>query len=132
MRTRRLGGEAGAVVTETVIVVPVLLLLITLVFQFALWYHAEHVVQAAAEEGVRAARLQGGTAADGQTRAEDFLSRAGPTIVHNPTVTATRDPDTATVAITGTAVEVIPGLRLPLHSRATAVVERFRPPPPIP
>jgi Flp pilus assembly protein TadG len=121
-------GEAGAVVTETVIVVPVLLLLITLIFQFALWYHAEHVVQAAAEEGARAARLEGGTAADGQARAEDFLAHAGPNIVHDPTVTATRDPDVATVTVTGTAVEVVPGLHLPVRARAAGVVERFRPP----
>jgi Flp pilus assembly protein TadG len=126
MQRRPHGSERGSAVTETVILMPVLLFLVTLVIQFGLWYHAEHVVQAAADEGVRAARLQGGTAQAGQQRAQDFLTHAGRSIVVGPVVTASRDLNVASVTVTGTAVAVLPGLHLRLRSTATGEVERFR------
>ena len=120
-------SERGATAVEIVILAPVLLLLITLVFQFGLWYYAESVARAAAAEGVRAARLEGGTAQDGQLRAEDFLAHAGPSIVEHPNVTATRDLTTAAVTVTGTAIMIVPGFHLPLRATATSPNEVFRP-----
>ena len=52
---RRWREESGEATTEMVLIVPVLLLLLLVVVQFGLWYHAQHVVQAAAQEGTRAA-----------------------------------------------------------------------------
>src|SRR5438874_7444662 len=49
---RRLEGDHGSVTTETVLLTPVLLFLVMIVIQFGLWYHAEHVAKAAAQEGV--------------------------------------------------------------------------------
>ena len=127
MVTQRRLGESGEATTEAVLVVPVLLLLIMLVLQFGLWYHAQHVAQAAAQEGVRAARVEGGTAERGQRRTEDFLSRAGPTILTGRSIEATRDPDTASVSVHGRAAAVVPGLALGVSASATSPVERFRP-----
>ncbi|MDQ3643441.1 MAG: pilus assembly protein [Actinomycetota bacterium] len=127
MASERGLGESGEATTEAVLVVPVLMLLIVLVLQFGLWYHAEHVAQAAAQEGVRAARVEGGTAERGRQRTEDFLSRAGRTIVTGRTIDATRDPDTASVRVRGRAVAVVPGLALAVSASATSPVERFRP-----
>ena len=84
---RRLRGENGDAVTETVILVPVLLLLIMTVVPFGLWYHAEHVAQAAAQEGVRAARSEGSTADDGKARTEQFLSATGSSVIDDTVVT---------------------------------------------
>lgn len=105
---------------------PVLLFLVMLVIQFGLWYHAQHVVQAAAQEGVRAARVEGGTAGAGQQRAEAFLDSAGSTLVRDAGVTATRDGETATVRVTGRVAGVVPGFSLPLDASAESPVERFR------
>ncbi len=127
MASERGLGESGEATTEAVLVVPVLMLLIMLVLQFGLWYHAEHVAQAAAQEGVRAARVEGGTAERGRQRTEDFLSRAGREIVTGRTVNATRNPDTASVRVRGRAVAVVPGLALAVSASATSPVERFRP-----
>lgn len=124
---RRLLGEEGIATTEAVLVTPVLLLLVMTVFQFGLWYHAQHVATAAAEEGARTARSEQGTATAGRTRAEAFLDQAGPTIVQDRTVDATRTADTATVTVHGTAVAVIPGLHLSINATATSPVERFDP-----
>ena len=60
--TTRLRDERGDATIEAVLVVPVLLLMIMTVIQFGLWYHASHTLKAAAQEGVRASRIDGGTA----------------------------------------------------------------------
>ena len=124
---RRLREDERGEATEAVLVTPVLLFLVMLVFQFGLWYHAEHVAQAAAQEGVRTTRLEGGSADDGQRRAADFLARAGSTVVGDPVVNVTRNDETAVVEIRGQSVAVVPGLRLPIRARSESPVERYRP-----
>src|ERR671924_429842 len=114
----RLRDQSGEV-TEVVLVTPALLFVVLLVLQFGLWYHA------AAQEGVRSARLEGGTAEDGRQRAEQLLERAGPTIVGDPVVDATRSVDTAVVEVRGQSVAVIPGMRLPIRARAESPIERL-------
>jgi len=126
--TRRVRGDRGEAVTETVILVPVLLLLIMLVIQFGLWYHAEHVVQAAAQEGARAARAQGATAEDGKARAEQFVESVGGQSVRSTSVTAERSPDTVTVRVSGEASMLVPGLHLNVSASATSPVEEFQAP----
>ncbi|MDP9404524.1 MAG: pilus assembly protein [Actinomycetota bacterium] len=126
MAARAVRVESGQASTEAVLIVPVLLLLIMFVIQFGLWYHAEHVVQAAAQEGVRSARLEGGSAEMGRRRAERFLARAGSRVVSQPVVRSSRDSSSATVAVEGHAVAVVPGLRLPVRANAVSPVEEFR------
>ena len=123
---RRLHGEEGDAVTETVILVPVLLLLIMTIVQFGLWYHAEHVVQAAAQEGVRAARTEGSTGDEGKARAEQFLAATGASVVDQPDIVVTRDGQHASVRVTGTVVSVIPGVHLDVHSEAVSPTEEFQ------
>ena len=64
----RLRDERGDETVEAVLAVPVLMFLIMTVIQFGLWYHASHTAEAAAQEGVRAARVEGGTEVDGRDR----------------------------------------------------------------
>jgi Flp pilus assembly protein TadG len=120
-----LRDERGDATTELVLVTPVLLLLIGFVVQFALWYHAAHVAEAAAQEGVRAARAFGGSAEAGQARAAHFLAETGPNIVKGPDVTAVRDLRTARVEVHGHAPSVVPGLRLAVSGEAESPTERF-------
>jgi hypothetical protein len=119
-------GDRGEGSLEVVLVMPVLILLITSVIQFALWSHATHVAVAAAQEGAEQARLDGATAEEGKARAEDFLTQAGLRLIVGPEVTATRDAQVATVVVRGRVTSVVPGLELPVRGRATGVVERFR------
>lgn len=123
---RRLHGEEGDAVTEMVILVPVLLLLIMAIVQFGLWYHAEHVAQAVAQEGVRAARAEGARPEDGQIRAEEFLAATGASIIDQPVIAVARDAEQASVRVSGTAVAVIPGLHLEVHGQAVSPTEEFR------
>ncbi len=125
-RSPRDNAQDGSASTELVIVFPAILLGLLLVFQFGLWYHARHVALAACEEGVRAARVETGSATAGAARATRFLRTLGPTIVANPVVQASRDQDVARVEVSGQALNVIPWLRLPIRQAAHGPVERFR------
>ncbi len=125
MNVRR-RGEEGDAVTEMVIVVPVLLLLIMTIVQFGLWYHAEHVVQAAAQEGVRAARSLDGTPESGSARAQQFLAMTAPLLIQDPDVQASRDDLVSRVEVRGTVVGVIPGLRMAVDASAVSATESFR------
>ena len=113
-------GDRGARAAEVVIAVPLLMLLILLIVQFAIWAHASSVAQATAEEALAAARVQGGSAAAGQQRADQVLGQIGSSVLISPHVTVTRTGATATaiVQITGTAEEVlpVPGLAFPCTS----------------
>lgn len=126
-RAAESNGDCGAATTELVIATPLLLLLILLVAQFAMWQHAVHVADAAAQEGAKAARLEGGTPADGAARAREFLTQLSPTILVHPQVAARRTADTVRVEVSGQAVMVVPGMRLPVRAASQGVREFFRP-----
>ncbi len=126
----RAGSDRGAGSAEIVIAVPLLMLLILLIVQFAVWEHAESIAHATAEEALAAARVQGGTAADGQQRAEQVISQIGSSVLTGPQVSVTMTPADVTVRVTGTAEQVlpIPGLTFPVTATVTGPVERFVPP----
>jgi Flp pilus assembly protein TadG len=119
-------NEAGSATTELAIVMPALLLLIMLIVQFALWYHAQTVAVAAAQDGVRTARIQGATAADGEKSSRAFLAQAGGRLVEAPAVSANRGPDNVRVEVHATVVSVVPGLHLAIDEEAQAPLEQFR------
>ena len=122
---RRPEAERGSATTEVVLLTPVLMFLVMAIIQFGLWFHAQHVAQAAADQGVRAARSNGSTAEEGRQRAEDFLDAAAPTLIADPIVVAGREGDLASVTVDGTATALVPGLSLTVHAEATSPVERF-------
>lgn len=124
MRPKR--HERGDACIEAVLAVPVLILLITIVIQFGLYYHAAHTAQAAAQEGASGARVEGASAADGQQRAQQFMTDAAATLVDNVTITATRDTDTTHIEVRGTVHSIVPGVTLTVHATADSPVERFR------
>ena len=125
MRPRR--DQRGGTSVEVTIAVPVLLLLIMLVVQFGLWYHAEHVARSAADQGLRAARDPVRPPSSGEERAIDFLDAAGKRLIENRQVTVIRSSNVARVMVTGRVAAVIPGLRLPVRATAAGPIERFRP-----
>ena len=126
MTVRRPRCQEGSAATEAVLVTPALLFLVMLVIQFGLWYHAQHVVRAAAEEGVRVARSEQSSAEAGERTVESFLAQVGPRIVIEPVVVVERTADEVTVAVSGRVVSVVPGFSLPLEATAVSPVERFR------
>ena len=123
----RARDERGDETIEAVLVTPVLLLLIMVIIQFGLWYHASHVAEAAAQQGASAARVEAARADDGRVSAQQFMAAAAPALVDNVTVTAMRNAEIARVAVDGTMHSIVPGLTLHVHGEAQSPVERFRP-----
>jgi hypothetical protein len=99
------------------------------VIQFAVWEHAESIAHTTAEEALAAARVQGGTAASGQQRAQQVISQVGSSVLTGPQVSVNVTPADVTVTVTGTAERVlpIPGLTFGVTATVTGPVERFVP-----
>jgi Flp pilus assembly protein TadG len=119
-------GERGYITTEVVLLTPVLLFLVMLVVQFGLWLHAQHVAQAAADEGLRDARVSSVPVADAQARATAFLDQSASSVIEERGLSIERDGDIARVVVTGHAPAVVPGFELGIRAVAAAPVERFR------
>lgn len=132
MGDRRLGGDEGAT-TELVIAAPAFLFMIMLIVQAGLYFHASSVASAAAQEGARAATLQGGTIAEGRQVADDFVQALAPRLLENVEVEGRYVDDGELVRMTVradvTEVFELPGVDLDFTVQETSegVVERFRP-----
>lgn len=68
--------DRGAATLEAVILFPVMLLLIMIVVQMALFFHVRGVATAGARAGLDAARVEEGSAAAARAAAEEFLEQA--------------------------------------------------------
>ena len=119
-------GERGAVVAEMAVVMPALLLALLGVFQFAAWYLAGEVALGAAQEGARAARVRGGSDADGNGAAWRFIDQANGGHLVGAQVRVSRVGDDVRVEVGGRAQSLIPGLVLPVRETAAGEAERFR------
>ena len=126
-RWRVLLGDGGSVSAELVIAVPLLLVVLLLIVQFALWSHASHIAQAAAAQGLAVLRSQHGTETAGTARAQQVLDQLAGGPLTGASVTSQRGPETASVRISGIATAVVPLLSLPVAAEATGPVERFVP-----
>jgi Flp pilus assembly protein TadG len=127
---RRSADQRGVATIEMAIIFPVTLLIVFGIVQFGVWYHASDVAKAAAQEGVRAARVEGGSAQAGADRANQILDENARSLIGGRHVVPFRDQNEARVEVTGTCIRVvpIPGLSLPVHAVAESPVERFRAP----
>jgi Flp pilus assembly protein TadG len=123
---RPAGKDRGAVTVEFAIAAPLVLLLLLTIVQFALWAHATHIAQAAANAGVQTTRVHGGSAAAGQEQTQAVLRQMSGSTLAEATVTVDRTTTSATVTVHGTAIPVLPGLSLPVHATVTAPLETTR------
>lgn len=127
MSARHHRHERGAATTELVIATPLFLMLLMLIVQFALWQHANHVAESAAQEGARAARLDGGTISEGQATAQSFIDQLGRSVITSPQITATQNAQVVRVEVLGTAENVVPFLQLPVKGTSESSREVFTP-----
>ena len=126
---RHPGDERGSATLPLVLVVPAMLVVVLGGVQLGLWMHLKHVVTAAAQEGLVAARVEGGDPAAGEVRANDFLTELAPSLLTDRVVTAESDGETARVVVSGSVAQIVPGLSLQVRAVATAPTETFRAPP---
>jgi Flp pilus assembly protein TadG len=132
VRARRLAGDEGAT-TELVIAAPAFLFMIMLIVQAGLYFHASSVASAAAQEGARAATVQGGSIPEGQRVANDFVQTLAPRLLDDVEVDGryVDGGELVRVTVRGDVTEVfqLPGVDLDFTVQETSegVIERFRP-----
>lgn len=117
--------EHGGGTVELVIATPLLLLLILLIAQFALYMHATHIAQTAAFDALSAARVSGGSAAAGTAEGHRVLAQVGSGPLQATSVAVHRGPNQVSVNVTGTVINVIPFATLTVHAEAVGPVEKF-------
>ena len=129
---RRLRGDAGAT-TEFVLVTPAFLFTIMLIVQAGLYFHAVSVASAAAQDGARAASVQGGTIPRGEGTARDLITDLAPRLLRDVRVQgrALHDGEVVRMSVDAnvTSMFALPGARLDLsvHETSERTRERFRP-----
>lgn len=110
---------------ETAIVASLLIALTFTIIQATLYFHARNVANNAAQVGVEAARVFGGSSSAGNSAASGFLDQVSPSLFATRSVSTSRTATTATTQVTATTPSLVPGLRLPtIEAAATAAVER--------
>ena len=116
--------ERGLATLEVALIVPILALIVLGLTQFALWYHAEEVVIAAAQEGAAQASTRSGSPAAGQDRALTVMSGLD-SMTTGTHIAVGTDVAGVTVSITSSLKGLIPGIvALPLHATATSHIEQ--------
>ncbi|MFF8642473.1 TadE family protein [Streptomyces sp. NPDC015345] len=124
-------GESGMTAIEFVLLTPVLFFMIFATVQFALYFFADHVAQAAAQAGARKARATadenpGGWRGEARDVADAYIRQLGPKLVLGPEVkTVQPEQNTVGVEVTARIPTVFPGLDLTVHARSAGPVERF-------
>ncbi|WAX78588.1 TadE family protein [Streptomyces sp. KMM 9044] len=124
-------GDSGMTAIEFVLLTPVLFFMIFATVQFALYFFADHVAQAAAQAGARKARATahdqpGGWRGEAQDVVDSYIRQLGPQLVLSPDVRMLQpEQDTVGVEITARIPTVFPGLDLTVHARSAGPVERF-------
>ncbi len=124
-------ADSGMTAIEFVFLTPVLFFMIFATVQFALYFFADHVAQAAAQAGARKARATadaepGAWRGEAQDVVDSYISQLGPQLVLSPDVkTVQPEQHTVGVEITARIPTVFPGLDLTVHARSAGPVERF-------
>lgn len=117
------GRQAGAVTAELVVATPLLLLLISVIVQCALYEHAAHIAESAAQEAVTAVRVRDGSVVAGKQQGEQVIATLGRGLLVSPAVAVERTGTGARVEVTGYAEQIVPMLRLSIDAVAAAPLE---------
>jgi Flp pilus assembly protein TadG len=118
-------GDAGSSVVEVAVLLPLMLLLLMAVVQLGLWFHVRAVMTTAANKGLDAARVDGGTTGEGQRAAEEFLAKTE--ALDGVSVDVERGVDSASVQISGDVVSLVFGWPMHVRVAVEAPVEQVSP-----
>jgi hypothetical protein len=102
----------------------VILPLLAAWFQAALWFAARDAALSAAQQGVDAARAEGGTLGSGLATACQYARTAAAGILRGPACTSSGG-DTITITVAGTAPAILPLFPAAVREQAQAARERF-------
>lgn len=118
--------ERGEVST-TVLVVPIAMLLIFVVVQAALVFHAQAIVDSAAQDGVQAGQGESGTAATVLSAARSVIGTSAENLLSDVDVSVQVNPSRLSVTVQATVKSLIPGYAPTVSSTAAGPREIFIP-----
>jgi hypothetical protein len=121
-RARRARADDRGEVAANTVIAGAVLGLFFLVVQAGLWFNANQVASGAARHALDAARVETGTAANGEATAAQFLDQTGS--LRDARISVERRTDTVTVTVTGTAWSPQPFIDPQVTVTLTAPVER--------
>ena len=108
--------------------IPVVLLALLFVVQFALAYYARQVLAGATQDGAAAAARQGSTTGEGTALTDQLIGEAGGSLLTSHTTNATIATGTITITSTGKVVTLLPFMGgITVRASGTAKVETFEP-----
>jgi Flp pilus assembly protein TadG len=120
--------QEGIATIEFVAVIWMFMVVVLGAAQFGLWWHAQHVVLAAAQDAARLAAAEDGTPAAGRARALDLLQAGLGRDAAGATVVMRRDGELASATVTGRLQPLLPiGDGIRLRATAHSFAEHFRP-----
>lgn len=129
----RRARDRGTSAIELAILAPMLLALIWLAIQYALYFQGRQVALAAAQVGDRVAREQAATVrgwqANAVNQAESYYNGLGTKVLGNGIVATARrvGNNDVQVTVSGDAASILLGLRLTINETAVGPIECFRP-----
>jgi type II secretory pathway pseudopilin PulG len=120
--------DRGFTTLEAVVLVPVVVILSMIVVQSVMLYHARNVTEAAARDGLRAARGYQSSAAQGKAAAERYLADVAPRLLDARSCDVTRGVSIVTIVCRADVASVVPFGSYSVTERASGPVETFEPP----
>lgn len=124
---RRWRSERGANSVEFVLYTPLMFLIIFLIVQFALTWHANQVASATAREAARLARGSH-SQSHAETGAQAFLDAVGRHNLQNADIDVIIiGDDTVRATVTGRSREILPGMSPRVEQVIEGPLERFIP-----
>jgi hypothetical protein len=125
--TTRFRDERGSITTEAAIWLPPAFVAVLVLVQVALWLIAVDTSSAAAQQGLSAGRVLGGSSADAQREATAYLAHVS-ALIHNPQVSTAGSTDTrmqVSVSVDVLLVVPIPGWQWHIDSVVAGVREHI-------
>lgn len=119
-------SERGSVFVETALVALVVMTLFLGLAQFALWFHAQHVVLGAAQDGAHEAALEGAAADAGGNRARELMKAGLGSMASEAGVSVRVTERHAIVTVEAAMPSIVPFLpTMKLQAEGRAFRERF-------
>ncbi|MEU7691114.1 TadE family protein [Microbispora hainanensis] len=128
-RIVRCRADQGSIAAEVMIALPAVMFTILVCMQLCLLFFAQSVALAAAQQGVRAARADGGARTAGASVARSYAERTAGGFLHSISSSNRGDATTVRVTVQGQALSLVPFLpSIQVSEEAAGAVERFTTP----
>ncbi|MEW9532863.1 TadE family protein [Microbispora sp. NPDC049125] len=122
-------GDQGSITAEVMITLPAVMLTILVCMQLCLLFYAHSVALAAAQQGVRASRADGGSRTAGAGVARSYAERTAGGFLDSISASSGGDSTRVRVTVRGRALSLVPFLpSIQISQEAAGAVERFTTP----